>query len=206
MARPSSMARHTRLSSHDSIKRSALRRKREAEKALIRARESLKIILKAKYPSRRPVQVGDTNSDTALASRDYIYEAPTNRRRGGGHGAPFLRSPLAYCPVATVDEPMLPPTAAAWVLFESPSFGTVQNFDQTSPLDCPIDTLNLATAPMTDSDLTDGLTKWWSELERCWELTLKSQEPVVTPVEPSPFPDFEITPEEFPLLFELLQS
>ncbi|OAV87413.1 hypothetical protein PTTG_09490 [Puccinia triticina 1-1 BBBD Race 1] len=200
------MTRQSRISP-DIIKRTAIRRKREAEKALVRARDSLKVLLKAKYPARRPVEVGDTNSDTALASKDYVYEAPQNRRRGGGHGAPFLRSPLSYCPT-TVVEPVVP--QSAWVLFESPSFGARENLDMTSLLNCPIDALNLSSQPiMSDAQLSEGLAQWWAELETCWDLTLKAQEPLKSQ-EPAPEIDeaapFGLTAEEYPLLFEMLKS
>ncbi|KNZ51818.1 uncharacterized protein VP01_379g5 [Puccinia sorghi] len=199
MTRPSSssaMTRSSRSSSRDSLKRIAHRRKREAQKALIRARESLKTMMKVKYPTRRRVEVGDTNSDTALASRDYVYEAPSNRRRGGGDGVPLLRSPLAYCPVTTTVEPIVAPPS--WVLFESPSLGAPENhLGQTSFLDCPIDGLNLSTQPISDPEISEGLSKWWSELERCWEVTLKSHEADgLNGSTPS------VTPEEF--LFDLL--
>ncbi|KAA1120732.1 hypothetical protein PGTUg99_004044 [Puccinia graminis f. sp. tritici] len=198
----------------DILKRTAMRRKREAEKALVRARDSLKVLLKAKYPTRRPVEVGDTNSDTALLSKGYVYETPSNRRRGGGHGAPFLRSPLAYCPVAAV-EPEVP--QAPWVIFESPSFGILDNLDMTTTSDFATNVLNLYNRAqnMTDAQLTEAIAsdEWWSEVERCWNQTFKPQEPEVTPLpefetlpEFEALPEFEMTAEEFPLLFELLKA
>ncbi|PLW37964.1 hypothetical protein PCASD_10050 [Puccinia coronata f. sp. avenae] len=190
------MTRSPRISPRESLKRTALRRKREAQKSLIRARESLKLLLKSQYPTRRAVEVGDTNSDTAQASRNCVYEPPSNRRRGGGNGAPLLRSPLAYCPVAALVEQVV--TQPAWVLFESPSFGSLENAVETPSLDCPIDGLNLSTQPpMSDSEFADGLSKWWAELEDCWDFTLKTQADEANNGSGS-----TISPEEF--LFDLL--
>jgi hypothetical protein len=75
----------------------------------------------------------------------------------------------------------------------------------TSSLDFATDLLNLSNQVqnMTDEQLTEAMaaTHWWSEVERCWNLTFKPQEPEVTPL-----PEFEMTAEEFPLLFDLLKA
>lgn len=222
----SGIDRSNRLNAQDSLKRNLSRRKREAEKALIRARDSLKILLMAKYPTRRTVEVGDTNSDTAMMSHAFVYEAPPRRSRATGpNHQPLLGSPLGSCPVTNrVDWA----AQNAWILFESPSFEAQEspeecssseeqgsptgaeapsssNKPQTSSIDCPIAGLKISTAhTITDEELAEGLTQWWSQLEKCWDLAAPET------IEPEDLPSTEsssiINIAEFPILFDLLQA
>lgn len=169
-----------RLAPQDLLKRVSLRRKRDAEKALIKARDCLKILLKAKYPTRRQVEVGDTNSDTALISKCIIFEAPPRRRRGTGENCmPLLRSPLSCCPVTTPETVVM---QTSWVLFESPSFDAPEtSVGEPIGLICPTDGLNnMTNPPMTESELSEGLSKWWAQLEQCWEIASKTFDPLET--------------------------